>query len=171
MSIYKYILRVDKQLAFAGFRGARHNALMGVGQPPHVRGDGDMGPSDEEGGRHPCPEDEEFHKVPDADSMEEAIGKFMEGLEGQEHAGFSQIHSLLQRLPAPVQNKPSSMTHSEAIEGDFLPNMSEEQQKRFTPDKEQDQNTEECVALADSNFNVPCESGIRHPSQIAIIVP
>ena len=32
----------------------------------------------------PCPEDEEFFVSPDAASMEEAIGKFMEGLERQE---------------------------------------------------------------------------------------
>jgi hypothetical protein len=96
-----------------------------------------MGPSDEEGDRNPCPEHEEFHKVPDADSMEEAIGKFMEGMEGQERAGFSQIHSLFQRLPVPVQKETRSMTHSEAIELEavFLPNMSEEEQRlgRFTP--------------------------------------
>ena len=77
----------------------------------------------------PCPEDEEFHKAPDADSMEEAIGKLMEGQEGQKCAGFSQNHSLLQRLPVPVQKETRSMTHSEAIEADFLPNMSEEEQK------------------------------------------
>ncbi len=104
-----------------------------VGQSPHVREDGGMGPSDEEGGPNPCPEDEEFQKAPDADSMEEAIGKFMGDLEGQERAGFSQIHSLLQRLPVPGQKETRSMTHSEAIEADFLPNMSEEEQKRFTP--------------------------------------
>ena len=80
-----------------------------------------MGPSDEEGDPNPCPGDEEFHKAPDADSMEEVIGKFMEGLEGQERAGFSQIHSLLQRLPVLVQKETGSMTHSEAIEADFLP--------------------------------------------------
>jgi hypothetical protein len=60
-----------------------------VGQPPHVREDGDMGPSDEKGGPNPCLEDDEFHKASDADSTEEAIGKFMEGLEGQGRAGFS----------------------------------------------------------------------------------
>jgi hypothetical protein len=55
-----------------------------------------MGPSDEESDSNPYPEDEEFHQVPDAaDSMEEAIGKFMEGLEGQERASFNQMHRLL----------------------------------------------------------------------------
>ncbi len=62
-------------MVFAGFRGARRDALMGdVGQPPHVSEDGEMGPSSshEEGDSNPCLEDEEFHKAPDADSMEEA---------------------------------------------------------------------------------------------------
>jgi hypothetical protein len=36
-------------------------------------------------------------------------------------------------------------------------------------DKEQDQYTVDCVALADRNFNVPCESGIRYPSLIAMM--
>jgi hypothetical protein len=81
--------------------------------------DGDMGPSDEEGGPNPCPENKEFHKAQDADSMEEAIGKFIEGLEGQERAGFSQIHRLLQRLPAGILLHWHSMTNAEATEEDF----------------------------------------------------
>ncbi len=36
-------------------------------------------------------------------------------------------------------------------------------------DKEQDQYAVDCVAPADRNFNVPCESGIRYPSLIAIM--
>ncbi len=92
-----------------------------------------MRPSDEEWDPSPCPEDEEFHQAPDADSMQEAIGKFMEGQEGHERAAFSQIHRLLQRLPVPVQKDTRSMTQAEAIEGDFLPNMSEDEQKRFIP--------------------------------------
>jgi hypothetical protein len=36
-------------------------------------------------------------------------------------------------------------------------------------DKEQDQYAVDCVALADRNFNVPCESGIRYPSLIAMM--
>ena len=50
--------------------------------------------------------------------------------------GFrGQIHRLLSRLPVPVQKKTRIMTHwhAEAIEGRFLPNMTEEEQKRFTP--------------------------------------
>ncbi len=37
----------------------------------------------EEGVPSPCPEDEEFFARPDVDGMEEAIGKFLDGLEGR----------------------------------------------------------------------------------------
>jgi hypothetical protein len=40
------------------------------------------------------PEDEECFDAPDAASMEEAISKFVEGLESQEHSGFDDIHRL-----------------------------------------------------------------------------
>ena len=43
----------------------------------------------EEGDPLPCPEDEEFFESrPDAADMEEAISKFMEGMEQQEHTGY-----------------------------------------------------------------------------------
>ena len=68
---------------FTGFRGARRDAnkrVPDIEQPPiHV----DM---EESGNNDPCPEDEEFfHARPDtptmeeAATMEEAIGKFMDG--------------------------------------------------------------------------------------------
>ena len=51
----------------------------------------------------PCPpEDEECFDAPDAASMEEAISKFVEGLEAQERSGFDDIHRLLKGLPVPV---------------------------------------------------------------------
>ena len=41
--------------------------------------------SREDGDSHPCPEEEEFFQSrPDAADMEEAIGKFMEGMEKPE---------------------------------------------------------------------------------------
>jgi hypothetical protein len=41
----------------------------------------------------PCPsEDEEFLDALDAESMEEAINKFVDGLESQERSGFDDIH-------------------------------------------------------------------------------
>ncbi len=46
----------------------------------------------EEGDPSPCPENEEFFARPDAAGMEEAIGKFLDGLEGQERRGFEEMH-------------------------------------------------------------------------------
>ena len=82
----------------------------------------------------PCPEDGDFfYARPDAEDTEEAINKFLEGLESQEEAGFDRLHSLLKSLPVPVAAHGSNMSHAEALEGGFLPKMDEEQQKRFTP--------------------------------------
>ena len=82
----------------------------------------------------PCAEDEEFFEGrPDSEEMEEAISKFMEGMEQQESAGFNALHRLLQCLPLPVQNKGSCMTQTEALKGGFLCDLDEEEKKRFTP--------------------------------------
>jgi len=65
----------------------------------------------EEEDHSPCTQDhgdEGFSAGPDAASMEGAISKFMEGLEGQERSGFPQIHRLLSLLPVPVQKKSRS---------------------------------------------------------------
>ena len=40
----------------------------------------------------PCPEDEEFFVRPDVAAMEGAIGKFLDGLKGQERRGFEEMH-------------------------------------------------------------------------------
>ncbi len=57
-----------------GFRGSHRDAAM----PPPSADQASM----EDGDPHPCPEDEEFFQSrPDAAGMEEAIGKFMEGME------------------------------------------------------------------------------------------
>ena len=90
--------------------------------------------SDPDGGDpHPCPEDDEFFGVPDAESQEEAINRFMEGLEQQECRGFSQIDRLISSLPVPVLKKSPCMSHAQALEGGFVPSMSEDEQNRFTP--------------------------------------
>jgi hypothetical protein len=48
---------------------------------------------------HPCAEDEEiFESSPDAEDMEEAISKFMEGMEREECTGYNALHKLLQTL-------------------------------------------------------------------------
>ncbi len=53
--------------------------------------------------------------------MEEAISKFVDGLERQERRGFTEIQTYLQRLPVPGSAEVREMTHAEAIEGHFLP--------------------------------------------------
>ncbi len=70
----------------------------------------------EEGDPSPCPEDEEFFVRPDATGMEEAIGKFLDGLEGQEGRGFEEIHRFLATLPVPAPMESREMTHAEALE-------------------------------------------------------
>ena len=87
----------------------------------------------EDGDPAPCTEDEEFFVRPDAAGMEEAIGKFLDGLEGQERGGFEEMHSFLATLPVPVRKDVIGMTHAAAIECQFLPDMDEEQRKRFPP--------------------------------------
>ena len=62
-----------------------------------------------------------FDARPDAEDTEEAINKFLEGLESQEEAGFDRLHSLLKSLPVPVAAHGSNMSHAEALEGGFLP--------------------------------------------------
>ena len=109
-----------------GFRGSHRDAAM----PPPSADQASM----EDGDPNPCPEDEEFFECrPDAADMEEAIGKFMEGMEKQEHTGYSTLHKLLQGLPVPVHNTAGSMTQAEALEGGFLRDLDEDEKKRFTP--------------------------------------
>ncbi len=84
------------------------------------------------------PEDGDyFHARPDAAEFaaetEEAINKFISGLECQEQSCFDRLHTWLSKLPVPVATTGSKMSHAAALEGGFLPKMDEEQQKRFTP--------------------------------------
>ena len=94
-----------------------------------------LDPGSEDGDKgEPCPEDDEFFKSrPDDQSMEEAISKFMDGMEAQECGGFKDLHQFLERLPVPTAQESQTMTHTQALEGGFLPAMDEEEQKRFTP--------------------------------------
>jgi hypothetical protein len=83
-----------------------------------------------------CPEDNEFFNArPDAAEMEEAIGNFINGLERQEQSGYNDLHSLLSKLPFPDAKCGIKMSHAAALEGGFLPKMTDAQQKRFTPSK------------------------------------
>ena len=87
----------------AGLRGSRCDEDIQAGgnvstQPPVT--------DDEERDYNPCSEDEEFFQEgPDADAMEEAITKFLDGMEGQERSGFKDLHSFLGRLPCPTVEK------------------------------------------------------------------
>jgi hypothetical protein len=83
----------------------------------------------------PCPEDEEYFDRPDEATMEEAISWFMDGMEAQERGGFNDLHCLLGRLPVPTSKSSQAMTHKDALEGGFIPDMTEEEQKQFTPSK------------------------------------
>ena len=89
---------------------------------------------DDGDGGSPCPENGEFFTArPDAAEMEEAIGKFVSGLERQEQSGFNQLHSLLSKLPLPEAKSGIKMSHTAALEGGFLPKMTDAQAKLFTP--------------------------------------
>ena len=89
---------------------------------------------DEEMDPNPCEEDEEyFMSRPNAEEMEQAIGKFLDGMPALESNGYQQLHRHLAKLPVPGKQTINSMTHTEAVEGGFLNTMSEEELKRFTP--------------------------------------
>ena len=95
-------------------------------QPMHADAD--------HGNQDPCQEDEEFFESrPDAATMEEAIGKFMDGMEAQERCGFNDLHWLLGRLPVPTVKPSQAMAHKDSLEGGSLSSMTEEEQKQFTP--------------------------------------
>jgi hypothetical protein len=85
----------------------------------------------EEGDPCPYPEDEEFFVRPDVAAMEEAIGKFLDGL-GPGAQGFSGNAPIPRNSPGAYS---TGMTHAEALEGKFLPDLDEEQMKRLTPSK------------------------------------
>ena len=92
-----------KTIVPTGFRGQHRDAEQrDIPQPSFAREDMDGG--------SPCPEDGDFFDArPDAAETEEAINKFLKGLESQEEAGFDRLHSLLSRLPVPVPTNGSNM--------------------------------------------------------------
>ncbi len=76
-----------------GFRGSRRDAAMQAPAAAHA--------SCEEVDPRPCSEDEEFFESkPNAADMEEAISKFMEGMEREECTGYNALHKLLQPEPS-----------------------------------------------------------------------
>ena len=74
-----------------GFRGSHRDDAMQAPAPAHT--------SCEDGDPRPCAEDEEFFESrPDAADMDEAVSKFMEGMEREECTGYNALHKLLQTL-------------------------------------------------------------------------
>ncbi len=72
-----------------GFRGKQRDAALRYMVRPSHGSD-----SEQEQGDPDVPtEDEEFFETPDADAMEEAISKFVNGLEQQERRGSTAIHT------------------------------------------------------------------------------
>ena len=110
-----------------GFRGKhRDKEQRAFTAPSPAEADQDQG--------SPCPEDGDFFDGrPNAEETEEAISKFMSGLEGQEASCFESLHTLLGKLPVPAATHGSKMSHAAALEGGFIPKMDKEQEKRFTP--------------------------------------
>ena len=89
---------------------------------------------DEDLDRDPCEEDEEFFESrPNAEQMEQAIGKFLDGMPAVESKGYEQLHRHLARLPVPEKKIISAMSHTEAVDGGLIKTLSEEELKRFTP--------------------------------------
>ncbi len=125
--MYWYIPAFASEPSFTGFRGVLRDANMPVPDAQHPPADQDIDRGD------PCPEDEEFFDRPDAVTMEETISRFMDGMEAQEHGGFNDLHGLLGCLPVATVKPSQAMAHKAALEGGFLPSMTEEEQKRFTP--------------------------------------
>ena len=120
----------ENTVHIAGFRGAHRDAALRESVlPPEVLPPVDSGEADP----LPVAEDDEFFHAPDAQSKEEAINKFLDGIEGQECSGFKDIHRFLNHLPVPAGTETRSMPHADARDGNFLPSMTEDEQKRFTP--------------------------------------
>ena len=82
-SMYWYILVCTDHVT--GFRGRHRDAAMLEEPGPSVESEH----RPEDGDPSPCPEDDEFFVRPDAGAMDEAIGKFLDGLDGQERSGFT----------------------------------------------------------------------------------
>jgi hypothetical protein len=82
----------------AGFRGAHRDTAAWVILQPFAQSS--LG--QDEADPIPEPEDENCFQGPDTESKEEAINKFLDGIEDEERSGFKDIHRLLGRLPLPA---------------------------------------------------------------------
>ena len=120
LQLYKHVLGMylvctASEPSFTGFQGVQHDANMQVpdAQQPAQDNDRDRG--------DPCPEDDQDFERPDAATMEEAISRFMDGMEAQERGGLNNLHGLLGRPPVPTAKASQAMTHKDALEGGFYP--------------------------------------------------
>ncbi len=65
---------------------------------------------DEDMDPNPCEEDEDFFKSrPNAEEMEQAISKFLDGMPVLESNGYQQLHRHLAKLPVPDKQKIGSI--------------------------------------------------------------
>ncbi len=108
---------------FTGFCGAQRDPNMSNVQHQPTADPG----SEIKGDNHaPCQEDEEFLKSRlDVETMEEAINKFMDGImmEDLERGGFKDMQQFVKHLPVPTAKTGQTMIHTDALEGCFLPSM------------------------------------------------
>jgi hypothetical protein len=103
-----YVHTVNILVANSGFRGLHRDEDIQAGGPvstqPYIT-------DDYEGDDNPCIEDKDFFQGrPDADYMEEAQTKFLDGMEGQEHSAFKDLHRFLGCLPLPVAKGDSGIS-------------------------------------------------------------
>jgi hypothetical protein len=114
--MYLYIPAFASEPCFTGFQGVLCDANRLVPDAQQPPADADI---DRVDNGDPCPEDEEFFDRPDAATMEEAISRFIDGMDAQERCGFKDVHGLLGRLPVPTVKASQAMTHKDALEGCF----------------------------------------------------
>ncbi len=88
-SMVSELYTCENTVHIADFRGAyRDAALRESVQLPEVQPPVDLDEADP----RPAAENDEFFQAPDAQSKEEAINKFLDGMEGLECSGFKDIH-------------------------------------------------------------------------------
>ncbi len=127
-----YIPVFSSEPCFTGFQGVQCHAnklAPDVQQPPAVP-DIDRGDN-----KNPCPEDEQFFESrQDAETTEEAISLFMDGMEAYKRCGFKDLHILqvLGRLPVPTVKASQAITQI-CIGRRFSPVHDLGEQKQFTP--------------------------------------
>ena len=65
--------------------------------------------------------------------MDAAIADFLRRFEAQEKELYAGLQSAVSRLPVPTKVDPKAVSVRAAIEAGMLPNMEDEEARRFTP--------------------------------------